>query len=206
MVDQKLLHLFKKIQLPDTFIVEGKEISNQFLKKKLTTFHTAINHVYTLQYTPPSEPFNFKLVLDEERGTCSTKHALLVSLAQELNLPIQLGLGIYPLTPLMFPIIKDILKQYNIPYIPESHNFMVFNNQLLDITFPGACTLLSPNALIETETILPQQITTYKAEKHKQYLNKWFNENDFSFTPEVFYKARQLCIEALGDAFQYRNP
>jgi hypothetical protein len=205
MFDQKLLALLKQIKVPDSPILNAGKISKQFLGKKLEHFHGAINYVYQLKYVPPSEPFNFNLELEEEKGTCSTKHALLVALATELNLPIHLGLGICHLTPLKFPMIKDILKKFSIPYIPESHNFMICNNKFLDITFPGECIILSPTDIIQEEIILPEQITTYKAEMHKQYLNKWFKENDFSFTLEAFYEARKLCIDKFSEVFKYRG-
>lgn len=205
MFDPKLRDLLRKINVPDAPVLQAGKVSKQFLEKKLETFHNSINYVYQLKYVPPSEPFNFHLVLEEEKGTCSTKHALLVSLANELKLPIQLGLGIYPITPLRFPMIKDILKKFSIPYIPESHNFMVINNTYLDITFPGACTILSPADILHEEIIVPEQITSYKANMHKEYLNKWFKENNFSFTLEDFYEARRLCIEKFGEVFTSRK-
>lgn len=205
MFDQKLLALLKQINVPNSPILNVGMRSKQFLKKQLVNFHEAIDYVYQLKYAPPSEPFNFKLILEEEKGTCSTKHALLVALATELDLPVQLGLGIYNLTPLRFPLIKDILKKFKIPYIPESHNFMIYNNKFLDITFPGACTLLLPTDIIQAEIILPEQITSYKAEMHKHYLNKWFKENAFSFTLEEFYEARRLCIDRFGEGLKYRE-
>ncbi len=202
MIDRKLSALLEQIKVPNAPVLQAGKVSKQFLKKQLINFHSAINYVYPLKYVPPSEPFNFHLVLEEEKGTCSTKHALLVALAIELKLPIQLGLGIYPITPHRFPMIKNILNQFSIPYIPESHNFMVINDTFLDITFPGACTILSPTDIMQEEIILPEQITTYKSEMHKAYLKKWFQENNFSFTLEDFYEARRLCIEKFGKVFK----
>lgn len=201
--DPKLKTLLEKIKMPDSPILERGEVSKQFLSKNVRTFRRAIEYVYKLQYAPPSEPFNFHLVLKEERGTCSTRHALLVALAKELGLPINLGLAIYNLTPQRFPELKDILQKFNIPYIPESHNFMVYNNIFLDITFPGDCKILLPSEVNQEEKILPEQIINYKIEVHKKYLEKWYKENDFNFSMEEFNEAHRQCVTKLGEVFKY---
>jgi hypothetical protein len=198
-LDPKLQSLLAHIKLPDAPIVEKGEVSKQFLSKNISTFYDAIEYVYKLPYAPPSEPFNFHLVLKEGRGTCSTRHALLVALAKELDLPINLGLAIYNLTPERFPALKDILQKFNIPYIPESHNFMVYNDKFLDITFPGDCKRLSSSGLSQVEIILPEQIMDYKVDVYKKYLEKWYQENDFSFSMEEFNEAHRQCIAKLGE-------
>jgi len=197
-LDQKLKYILEEIDLPNEVISSSGEVSKQFTSRNITSLHDAIDYVYKLKYIPTSEPFNFRLVLPELHGTCSTKHTLLVVLAQELQLSIGLGLAIYNLTPDLFPELIEIYQYSHIPYIPVSHDFMIYNDQYLDVTFPGMCKILSPDDLIDEEKISPEQITGYKVEKYKKYVNKWGKEQDISV--EQFYEAQTRCIEALGEA------
>jgi len=54
-------------------------------------------------------------VLNERRGPCSTKHALLKALADEQGLPIRLMLGIYEMNARNTPGIGRVLEEHHMP-------------------------------------------------------------------------------------------
>ena len=46
-----------------------------FLDMKIKSFHSACEYVWQLPYGRTTEPYDYKLVLLEGRGTCSSKPA-----------------------------------------------------------------------------------------------------------------------------------
>lgn len=202
-INQQLLNMLQQIGLNDAPITTKGPISSQFLALKIPTLYAAIDHVYRLAYTPPSEPFNYKLVLSENCGTCSTKHALLAALAIELQLDLKLGLAIYNLTPDRFPMLSPILQKYKLAYIPESHNFLVYNNSYLDITFPRRCELLHRSDLIDFKLIKPNLITEYKANEYQKYMTTWLQQNASTITMDQFKDIHEQCLKQLFEVYSH---
>ncbi|HWO29322.1 MAG TPA: hypothetical protein VNO32_11045 [Candidatus Acidoferrum sp.] len=73
-------------------------VTTAFLGIAKTDLRTAAQYVCGLPYGRNSDPSDPVIVLAEQRGTCSTKHALLRRLAIEQGLDIALVLGIYEMT------------------------------------------------------------------------------------------------------------
>jgi hypothetical protein len=67
-------------------------------------------------------------------GTCSTKHAVIASLAAELGLPITRGVGIYPMTEAVVTGTDKILAEYSLPYVPMIHCFLEYESYRVDLT------------------------------------------------------------------------
>lgn len=74
-------------------IADRGEISREFLDRGLADMAVAVEYVRRLPYGRNTNRGDFRLVLREMKGTCSTKHALLACLAQEQGIPLQLTLG-----------------------------------------------------------------------------------------------------------------
>ena len=70
-------------------------ITAAFTARGVFTYREAGRYLYQLLYGRNTDRSDFRLVLPEGRGTCSTKHALLAELASEQHLSVALTLGIY---------------------------------------------------------------------------------------------------------------
>ena len=73
-------------------------VTTAFLHMARTDLRTAGQYVCGLPYGRNSDPNDPLIVLAEQRGTCSTKHALLRRLAIEQGLDVALVVGIYEMT------------------------------------------------------------------------------------------------------------
>ncbi len=141
-----------------------------------------------------SDGKNWKLVLVEKTGTCSTKHALLRALAIELNLDINLILGIYYMTESNTPGVGKVLAQTKYSYIPEAHCYLKYNDMRIDLTRFGI-NANEPILYFYNEiTIEPDDIGTKKLNFHQSFIKKEFGYNSF----EEVWKLRELCIAAIS--------
>jgi len=109
------------LKLPNRALIAYKELSQKIIKIGCESYHDACRYVWKLPYGRTSDSSNWRLVLSENVGTCSTKHVLLSVLARELELEIDLTLGIYPMKESNTPGVGGILLLENMEYIPEAH-------------------------------------------------------------------------------------
>src|SRR5580692_6589030 len=84
--------------LPDGILRTATPISDGFRQVGCNSYRSAARYLCELPYGRNSDRSDFRLVLPEGRGTCSTKHALLAALAIEQHLPVSLVIGIYDMT------------------------------------------------------------------------------------------------------------
>ncbi len=165
----------------------------------LKTFDSVCNYVKILPYGRNSERSDFTLVLKENKGTCSTKHAFLKQIAIENNEPtVVLFLGIYKMNDANTKGVGDILKQYNLEYIPEAHTYLKLNNTILDVTRTVASKITFESSLLSEEIIMPQQIGDYKVNNHKNYLKNWITAYNIPYTFKEIWNIREACITALN--------
>ena len=137
-------------------------------------------------------------MLDEGRGTCSTKHALLAQLAREQGLALALTLGIYHMTEANTPGVGPVLTAMVWTVFPKptvicAPPATVSTSPVPDCHLLGPCRTLS-------EGILPEQIGRFKIAWHQQFLRAWratdASARRFSF--EDIWKIRERCIAALA--------
>jgi hypothetical protein len=75
------------------------------------------------------------MILFEERmGSCTTKHAVIATLAAELEIAIAKHIGIYAMTEAIVTGTQNILDRYNLPYLPMVHCFLVFEEHRVDLS------------------------------------------------------------------------
>ena len=196
-IDPKLLIIFEKIGLENKSIDEKGNIGKQFAQQNIHDLYAAINYIHNLKYQPPSEPFNWNLVIPEQRGTCSTRHALLVVLAQENHIPFTLGQAIYNLTPEKFPIIRSLLEKYKLPFILESHNFIIFKDYFLDSTFPGNAALLCKHDVESVKPIDCGELLHEKTVLYPQFLKQWLKQYG-NMTLDEYAVFHREVIDLLG--------
>jgi hypothetical protein len=168
------------------------------MKLGIFDFHSALKYVAELPYGRTSDNSNYRLVLCEEKGTCSSKHALIAKLCLEQNQPeFQLVLGIYQMSERTNPGVGQVLSQYDLLTIPEAHCFIRYRDSVIDITKADSSNN-DPIVFTFEEVINPSQIGSYKIRLHKHYINKWIESAELPLNLDKAWSIRELCIEALG--------
>jgi hypothetical protein len=187
------------IELPNSDIPAVGEISNRFRELGIKKFWDAMNYVQRLPYGRTHDRTNYRLVLSEQRGACSVKHALIAALAKELKIELKLMLGIFLQTAETTPQIIPILTQYKIDSIPEAHTYLKYQKNRLDITFPKANDFTF-NMRVEREiSITPEQIGEFKIEQHQAFIRQWLKHRpELNF--EYVWHAREAWIKHLSQS------
>ncbi|MFW9872983.1 MAG: hypothetical protein ACFFG0_07790 [Candidatus Thorarchaeota archaeon] len=124
--------------LPDAEIKPNGAISNIFLDLGIKSFKEACEYVHNMEYGYNTTYEEKMILFIEQMGTCTTKHAVIGGLAEELNIPLHKYVGIYKFTEEISTGANEILKKYNIPYVPMAHCFLVYKNFQFDLT-EGNC-------------------------------------------------------------------
>lgn len=119
---------------PDKSISNVGIISKKFLSLGIHTFIDACRYVHTLPYGYNTNRDDLMILFKENKGTCTTKHAVIATLAAELNLPIEKSIGIYAMTEKIVIGTNEILKKYNLPYMPMIHCYLVYGRYRVDLS------------------------------------------------------------------------
>ncbi|NSX83086.1 hypothetical protein GOM44_00980 [Wolbachia endosymbiont of Atemnus politus] len=179
--------------LDQIYLSHRKPISNLFLTFGITTFRKALEYVHELPYGRNLDRTDYLLVLNERRGTCSTKHSLIYKLSCECGVNITLHIAVFMMNKPQQ--ISTILNEYNLSHIPEMHCYLRYKSRIIDITFPGNNMSLK---LTGEEKIEPEHLGNYKIEKHKQFIENWLiNNPNIPYNMEQIFKIRELCIKQL---------
>jgi len=188
--------------LPSVLLRPAGATSETFLVRSIRNFQAAARYLHYLPYGRNANRADFRLVLPEQRGTCSTKHALLADLAQEQQIPVILTLGIYLMHEHNTPGVGSVLEKYGLPCLPEAHCYLTYANTRVDITRSGVEAGEPIGRFLYEETITPASIGAYKVELHQKFLRTWLmNENSVAGrTFEEIWKIREECIAALSQS------
>jgi len=119
---------------PDKDITGDGIVSQQFLSIGIKGFHDACRYVHQLPYGYNSDSDDLLILFKENRGTCTTKHAVVGTLAEELALPIVKTIGIYEMTEVLVTGTDRILEKYGLPYVPMVHCFLGYDRYRVDLT------------------------------------------------------------------------
>ncbi len=172
-------------------------LSKSFRALGVNSFSEAMNFVKELPYGRNSNRSDFSLVLKENKGTCSSKHALLKSLADEnQHFEVRLMLGIFKMNGINTPKVKSILEKHHMDYIPEAHNYLKINGEIFDCTTQNSSEINFVNDLIEEREILPEDVSELKIEIHQDFLKNWCKKNKLDF--EEIWTIREECIVVLS--------
>jgi hypothetical protein len=119
---------------PESDIKPVGMISNRFLKMNISTFHSACTYVHRMPYGYNADRNDLMSLFKEGKGTCTTKHAVIATLAAELELPVHKHIGIYAMTEALVSGTGTILEKYVLPYLPMAHCYLVFQSYRVDLT------------------------------------------------------------------------
>lgn len=185
--------------LPNFKLRSLEGVSEEFLNLGIADFHSAVSYVGEIPYGRTSDRSNYKLVLKEGIGTCSTKHALLAQLCieQEVN-EISLVIGMYRMNEINTPGVGAVLNSHNLEYIPEAHCYLDYDNNRFDFTRISVTSEPIQEFLVE-KIINPEDIGEHKTNFHKEFLKQWIEKEKLSCDFEHLWKIREDCIKALSN-------
>ena len=189
------------INQPDFDIKSMGQISKEFTDRNIVTFKQASLFIRQLAYGRNAEKNNLATVFTDNCGTCSTKHALLKRLADENEFEkVKLIVGLFKMNKKNTPQVSSTLQKYNLEYIPEAHCYLKFEDKIIDLTKLNSKPTDFLDELIEEIEILPEQITDFKVNYHKNYLASWLDKNkQINLSLNDLWKIREECIQKLSD-------
>lgn len=162
-------------------------------------FQELIDTIRQIPYGRNSNRYDFSLVLSENRGTCSSKHAFLKDFANKNQITnVKLMVGIYKMTE-KNTNIGNILSQHNIDYIPEAHCYLKINDNVVDVTSINSNFSKIENDILEEIEINASQVADFKVDYHKSFIKNWIITSNQSKTFEQIWKIRETCIEKLSN-------
>lgn len=174
-------------------------ISRVAIAKGLTDFQMCMDYVQQLPYGRNANRQNLSLVLTENKGSCSSKHALLTAIAEEQSIPkIQLILCVYKMNQSNTPGIGSHIKDIGLEYIPEAHCFLRIDGIAHDLTSASSSISRISNAILKEEVITSMQVSEYKVSYHQKFIQGWIAQNNISKTFEEVWAAREKCIASLS--------
>lgn len=189
------------INQPDFDIKSMGQISKEFTDRNIVTFKQASLFIKQLAYGRNADKNNLATVFTDNCGTCSTKHALLKRLADENEFEkVKLIVGLFKMNKKNTPQVSSTLQKYNLEYIPEAHCYLKFEDQIIDLTKLNSKPTDFLDELIEEIEIIPEQITDFKVNYHKNYLASWLDKNkQINLSLNELWKIREECIQKLSD-------
>lgn len=189
------------INQPDFDIKSMGQISKEFTDRNIVTFNQASLFIRQLAYGRNADKNNLATVFTDNCGTCSTKHALLKRLADENEFEkVKLIVGLFKMNKKNTPQVSSTLQKYNLEYIPEAHCYLKFEDKIIDLTKLNSKPTDFLDELIEEIEILPEQITDYKVNYHKNYLASWLDKNkQINLSLNELWEIREECIQKLSD-------
>ena len=155
-------------KIPNAEIKDKGEISKRFLELGITSFREACEYVHNIEYGYNSNYDDKMIFFKERKGTCTTKHAVITGLAEELNIPLYKYVGVYKFTEEISTGANKILEKYKIPYVPIVHCFLVYKDYRFDLT-EGNCN--GKNTTIE-EFIYEEKVNPFISRKDEYLLFK----------------------------------
>ncbi len=184
----------------DFELTSSESYSTSFRNKGINSFNEACDFVAQLPYGRNTNREDFGLVLSEGKGTCSSKHALLATLALENGHPeIELIAGVFLMNGETHSKLTDFFSNKAYPAIPECHCYLRFKGERFDFTdTSNGLERIAPK-LVREQRIDPNQVSDWKIMIHKHYLEGWLKRNPaFGMSLDEIWKDREEAIALLS--------
>jgi hypothetical protein len=120
--------------LPNPTINKKEIISEKFINLKIKNFWDACKYVHELPYGYNSTTDDILILFKEGYGSCTTKHAVIATLAEELDIAVHKMIGIYAMNEEIVTGTNRILEKYHLPYLPMIHCFLIYDDYRVDLT------------------------------------------------------------------------
>jgi hypothetical protein len=186
--------------IPNFKLTPESQISKKFIEKGILDFNSACEYVKNIPIGRITSRNNFALIFDKNKGTCSTKHALLNLLAEENDQSdIELMFGIYLISPKTHPQLTILFKEKGIVNLPESHCFLRYKGKRYDFTYQNNLLNLIESKIVRQQRIEPNQVGEWKEKIHQDYLMRWLKRKpELTFSLDEIWKIREECQQLLN--------
>ena len=124
----------KHTVFPDASVTDAGPVSHMFLKMGMNSFQKACRYVHELPYGYNSDRDDLMILFKEKFGSCATKHAVIATLAEELNLKVEKCIGIYAMTEEIVVGAGSVAEKHGLPYVLMLHCFLVDDKHRVDLT------------------------------------------------------------------------
>ncbi len=185
-------------KLPDAEIKPVGQISKKFLDLGIDSFKQACEYVNNIEYGYNTNYDDKLIFFKEKKGTCTSKHAVIAGLAEELNIPLFKHVGVYKFTEEISTGTNKILGKYSIPYVPMVHCFLVYKGFRFDLT-EGNCN--GKNTTIN-ELIYEEQVNPFISGKDEYLLFKKVINNYVLPTKEMEGIKEKLLLKARNESIK----
>jgi len=180
--------------------LNADDMNNHLLTSKgINSWSHLLQYVRDLPYGRNSDRANFDLVISENCGTCSSKHALAKKIADLNNIDVQLIIGIYKMDASNTPGIGSYIADASLDYLPEAHCYLKSYGCVIDLTSDNSFFHKIEDGVMEEIEIKPDDVISYKVDYHKSFLKKWISKNDIPYDFSQIWKIREECIASLVD-------
>jgi hypothetical protein len=167
---------------------------------QITDFAALCNYVHALPYGRNADRINFYQVLSESRGSCSSKHGLLATIAEaHEQTEIHLMVGIFLMSAKTHPVLTEMLASYGLTSIPEAHAYFRCDGQRYDFTFPGRDISAIEAFIVREQRCEPNQLVEWKPMIHRHYIDSWVKRQASGHTAEQIWEIREACIALLSE-------
>lgn len=157
-------------------------------------------YVHHLPYGRNRDRKDLSLVIAEQRGTCSSKHALLKQTALLNAIPgVSLILGVYKMNRVNTPNIGNVLAENGLEYIPEAHCYLKINGVRTDITTIDSDIAQIQSDIISEIEIQAAQVNEFKVVYHRDFLRTWIAEKQIKLSLKELWAIREACIANLSN-------
>ena len=119
---------------PDAAIAGAGQMAETFRRLGLPDFQAACRWVHALPYGYNTDRDDPMILFKEKMGSCTTKHAVIATLAGELGLAVHKNIGIYAMTEALVTGTAPILARHGLPYLPMVHCFLVYEDHRVDLS------------------------------------------------------------------------
>jgi hypothetical protein len=192
--------MHRYVVFPDVHFREKGPISATFLRLGITGFHGACRYVHELPYGYNSSRDDVTVLFRENGGTCTTKHAVIATLAYEIELAVHKQVGIYAMTEDLVSGTDRLLAEFSIPFVPMAHCFLSYEDCRVDLTEGN---VNGKNRAIE-EFLYVQQVEPNISERDEYFLYRTAVAEVVLMRPDFvgvdlsrILKARELGLKLL---------
>jgi hypothetical protein len=179
------------------FILQDKgKLSSAILKLGFKEFLPFAEYICSLHYGRITDSQNIVAVIQERKGTCSSKHLLLAALAHECGYTeIHLMVGIYKMSEKNTPGVGQVLQNTGLEYIPEAHAYLEFQGKRFDFTGLKTGEESPFHSLIFEQPVTLSKLKETKEILHRAEIAKFAKR--FNLDPQRVCETREACIKAL---------
>ena len=187
-------------QVPYDFtLAQAGTLSTRVRALGMTRFAETCQFVLRLPYGRVRAGAPSTAILDERRGTCSSKHRFLALLARESGRSeVSLVLGCFEMSEVNTPGVGLVLARHSLEAIPEVHCFLRVGDERLDFTglAQGSASLFE--GMTSEEEIDPDILPAEKRRRHVAYVTSWAESRGLD--PDDIWRAREECIKELAES------